>query len=320
MKEPHMSDTDQEVRSLFAVAAGNVPPGIDLLRGVRARRAAHRNRVRVTLSAAAAAVLAVVTAVTLTLVQAPSALAQLTSAVSRMTAGQGYHFRATTTRVQVQANGTPTTTRADFSGAFDPARRVGEETVTGGVQTRFTGGYVYLNPGRAAQPKLPDGKSWIRIPGLPPLWAPVTADQQLRLGAGLLSVAETSPQNLFALLRSVSTVDKEGSVSGPGWTGTRYAFSVSIAFGPAGSGLPAVTATGTVDVDQQGFLRQLDAAYTVPPTAPAQAERVTVEMTFGDFGAPVSVSAPPADDTFVPGQAPIAPGSGQHSVSVSVPG
>ena len=42
MKEPQMSDTDQEVRTLFAVAAEDVPPGIDLLRGVRARRAAHR--------------------------------------------------------------------------------------------------------------------------------------------------------------------------------------------------------------------------------------------------------------------------------------
>ncbi len=315
-----MSDTDQEVRTLFSVAAEDVPAGIDLLRGVRARRAAHRNRVRAALSATAVAVVAVVTAVTLTLVQAPSALAQLTSAVSRMTAGQSYHFGATTTRVQAQANGTPTTTRTDFSGAFDPARKAGEETVSDGAQTRFTGGYVYLNPGTAAQPKLPDGKSWIRIPGLPPLWAPVTADQQLRLGAGLLSVAETSPQNLLALLRSVSTVDKEGSVSGPGWTGTRYAFSVSIAFGPAGSGLPAVTATGTVDVDQQGRVRQLDAAYTLPPIASAPTERVTVEMTFGDFGAPVSVTAPPADDTFVPGQTPLALSPAQQSASVSAPG
>ena len=109
-------------------------------------------------------------------------------------------------------------------------------------------------------------------------------------------------------------------MSGPGWTGTRYAFSVSIAFGPAGSGLPAVTATGTVDVDQQGRVRQLDAAYTLPPIASAPTERVTVEMTFGDFGAPVSVTAPPADDTFVPGQTPLALSPAQQSASVSAPG
>jgi hypothetical protein len=316
-----MSETEQEVRTLFAAAADDIPPGIDLLRGVKARRTAHIVRVRAALSAAAVAVVAVVTLVTLTVVQAPSALAQLTSAVSRMTAGQSYHFSATTTHVAVQGNGTATTVRTDFSGAFDPARGAGEETTSAGAQTRFTGGYVYVNPGSAAgQDKLPGGKSWIRIPGLPPLWAPVTAGQQLRLGAGLLSVAETSPQNLFALLKSVSTVDKEGSVSGSGWTGTRYAFSVSIAFGPAGSGLPTGTATGTIDVDQQGRVRQLDADVAQPAIASAPAVRATVEMTFGDFGALVSVSAPPAGDTFTPGGAPTAPGPVQHSVHVSVTG
>ena len=97
MKEPQMSDTEQEVRTLFASAAEDIPPGIDLLRGVKAQRAAHVVRVRAALSAAAVAVVAVVTLVTLTVVQAPSALAQLTSAVSRMTAGKSYHFSATTT-------------------------------------------------------------------------------------------------------------------------------------------------------------------------------------------------------------------------------
>ena len=77
-------------------------------------------------------------------------------------------------------------------------------------------------------------------------------------------MAETSPQNLFTLLKSVSTVDKKGSVSGPGWTGTRYAFSVRIAFGPAGSGLATGTATGTIDVDQQGRARHLDATVASP--------------------------------------------------------
>jgi hypothetical protein len=43
-------------------------------------------------------------------------------------------------------------------------------------------------------------------------------------------------------------------------------------------------------------------------------------MTFGDFGTPVSVTAPPAADTFVPGQTPLAPGPAQQSASVSAPG
>ena len=33
-----MPDTEQQVRALFAAAAADVPPGIDLLSGVQARR------------------------------------------------------------------------------------------------------------------------------------------------------------------------------------------------------------------------------------------------------------------------------------------
>ncbi len=308
-----MPDTEQQVRALFAAAAADVPPGIDLLRGVQARLVAHRFRLRAALSAAAAAVVAAAVLITLTLAQAPSALAQLTSAVSR-TAGQSYHFSATTTSVTLPGTGTPMTVRTDLSGAFDPARRIGEETTSAGEQTRFIGSYVYLN----GHLVLPSGKSWLRAPS-PTLWVPVTADRQLRLTAGLLSVAETGPQNLLALLKSASQVNRQGSVSGPGWTGTRYAFSVTVAIGPTGSGQPTVRATGTIDVDQLGRVRHLDAAYTLPAIASAPPERATVVMTFSDFGAPVSVSAPPALDVLAPGSTPAVPGPAP-SVSGSVPG
>jgi hypothetical protein len=98
---------------------------------------------------------------------------------------------------------------------------------------------------------------------------PVTANRQLRLTAGLLSVAETGPQNLLAL-ESASQVNRQGSVSGPGWTGTRYAFSVTVAIGSAGSGQPTVRATVAIDVDQLGRVRRLAAAYTLPAIAPAR--------------------------------------------------
>jgi hypothetical protein len=302
MKEPDVADTEQQVRALFAAAAADVPPGIDLLRGVRARRVAYRLRLRVALSAAAAAVVAAGVVITLTLTPSPSALAQLTSAVSR-TAGQSYHFSATTTSVTLPRAGTPMTARTNLSGAFDPARRIGEETTSTGEQARFIGSYVYLN----GHLTLPAGESWLRAPS-PTLWVPVTASRQPRLSAGLLSVAETGPQNLLALLASASQVTRQGGVSGAGWTGTRYAFSVTVAIGPAGSGQPAVRAAGIIDVDQLGRVRRLDAAYTLPATAPARLERVTVEMTFSDFGAPVSVSAPPARDVLAPASAPAVPG------------
>lgn len=297
-----MPETEYQVRALLAAATADIPPGIALLSGVQARRSAHRIRSRITLSAAAAVAAAAAVLITLTLVQAPpSALAQLTSAVSS-TAGQSYYFSATATQVTLPSSGAAVTSRTQFSGAFDPTRRVGEQTTRTGGQTRFIGSYAYLNVAAAGDPPgVPAGKSWVRLPSLP-LWAPATASGQLRLTAGLLSVVETNPQDLFALLESVSQVNRQGSVSGPGWTGTRYAFSVTLALA-AGRRVLTGHATGSVDVDQQGRVRQLDAAYTVPAKASAPLRRGTVEMTFSDFGAPVSVSAPPPREVLIPGNA-----------------
>jgi len=54
--------------------------------------------------------------------------------------------------------------------------------------------------------------------------------------------------------------------------------------------------------------RRLDAACTVPAQASAPPERVTVEMTFSDFGTPVSVSRPPASEVFIPANVSGQPG------------
>jgi len=40
--------------------------------------------------------------------------------------------------------------------------------------------------------------------------------------------------------------------------------------------------------------------YTLHATPSAQPERVTIEMSFSDFGAPVRVAVPPARDVFMP--------------------
>lgn len=56
-----------------------------------------------------------------------------------------------------------------------------------------------------------------------------------------------------------------------------------------------VSVRGTVDVDQQGRVRRYDALET------SFAQTVQkVEITFGDFGPPVSVSTPPASETYTP--------------------
>lgn len=216
------------------------------------------------LAAAAAGVVAAAAAVTLSIAAAPSALAQLTSAASR-TAGLSYRISATLTGSLV--TGEPAPAQAGrVSGAFDPAQRTGVETAGDG-QVRFVGRYVYeYVPGRPVSgPGVPAGKSWVRLPS-PRLWEPVTAGQGLMVDAGISSVAEASPQNLLAIIESASAVDRQGSAWGDGWTGTSYAFTGKVTFD--GNSPLAVTATGTVGVDQQGRVRQFDVAYTQPAQGP----------------------------------------------------
>jgi len=55
-----------------------------------------------------------------------------------------------------------------------------------------------------------------------------------------------------------------------------------------------VSLCGTVDVDQQGRVRELDGRDSFGGTVSQ------VEITFGDFGLPVSVGPPPASQTWVP--------------------
>lgn len=59
-----------------------------------------------------------------------------------------------------------------------------------------------------------------------------------------------TPAELSGVLRSAGTVRDEGSASGPGWTGTGYAFTAR--FFDARESV-----SGTVYVDQQGQVRRL---------------------------------------------------------------
>ena len=85
-----------------------------------------------------------------------------------------------------------------------------------------------------------------------------------------------------------------------GWTGTSYAFTARLTFGQDGTTEPAVTATGTIGVDQQGRVRRLTLAYVQPAQASLPPVRVTGEETFSDFGTHVSVLPPPASEVYIP--------------------
>jgi hypothetical protein len=88
-----MNDTEEAARRLFAAATEDVPPGIDLLRGVRARSRKRVVRVRSLVAVGAAGIVAAVASVTLSAVQAPSAFAQVMRAAAR-TGAASYQVRS----------------------------------------------------------------------------------------------------------------------------------------------------------------------------------------------------------------------------------
>ncbi len=139
---------------------------------------------------------------------------------------------------------------------------------------------------------VPAGKSWLRLPVPRQRGADMTVVELAQLGAVFPGLEQVSPQDLLALLESATQVREAGPASGPGWMGTAYTFAATMRF--PGAVHMVLSTSGTVDVHQQGRVRQLDATEAVGSTVRK------VQMTFGDFGLPVSVSAPPASETFAP--------------------
>jgi hypothetical protein len=282
-----MNDTEDAGRRLFTVATQDIPPGIDLGRDVRVRSRRRMVRTRVVLSAGLAAMIAAATVITLSAVRAPSALAQVTQAATRM-AGQSY--RVTSTRTLVRAPGAPTADKRPVTiiGKFDPARSLGEETVDGGTQIRYVGSYIYIpvfGAFRRTHPK------WVKLHVPPRSSTALTGSDVASLG-GITGVQPFNPQDLLALLTPADHVREVGPASGPGWHGSAYTFTVTVRTPVQPHQL--LSLSGTVDVDQQGRVRRLDAVESVEDTV------TKVQMTFGDFGIGVSVSAPPAGETVSP--------------------
>ena len=289
-----MNDTEEAVRRLFTVATEDMPPEIDLLRGVRARSRRRRTRTRAALSAGAAGIVAAATGITLSAVPAPSALAQVTQAAARM-AEQSYRVTSVS---RIVASVGPGARELTIRGEFDRAARLGEETASDGSQVRYVGHHMYVPITKAMrdarreahEAPFPAGKTWLRLPA--PEGIDWPALELIVIGGSTNGLGQVDPQNLLALLRNSSQVSEQGPVSGPGWTGTAYTFTASLTTrGPLHITL---SSTGTVAVDQQGRVRQLDATQALGQT------KRTVRVTFGDFGLAVSVSPPPADQTVVP--------------------
>ncbi len=291
-----MNDTEEAARRLFAAAAEDVPPGVDLLRGVRARSRKRAVRLRAVAAAAVAGIAAAGAVVTLATLPAPSAFAQVTHAAAR-TAAASYQVRSAEKIVRI--GGLRSAPWATAYGEFDPGHGTGQQTDNLGAQIRYVGGFMYVfltDDLRAAyassgQP-VPAWASWEQLPGSPPPGAGLSPAGLAMLGVFPGFLGQVGPQDLLALLQSATSVRAAGPASGPGWTGSAYTFTIATTLnGPLHT---VVRLNGTVDVDQQGRVRQLDATELFAGTVSK------VEITFGGFGIPVSVSPPPASQTWVP--------------------
>jgi hypothetical protein len=297
-----VNDNDETVRRLLGVAMEDVPPGIDLLRGVRTRNRGRAVRIRAMAASGLTVIAAAATATALLVSQAPSALAQVAQAASR-TAAQSYQVTSTSQALGAFArHSAPVLTS---KGEFDPARGTGEEWDADGMRVLYAGGYMYLPLRNVQFPdqrgRIPAGKIWLRSPE-PRTAAGMVPGRILGLmGPFGADMSVFNPQDLLTGLESVSRVREIGPAAGLGWTGRAYAFTT----GPHRLGQQITLLTsGTVDVDQQGRVRRLEATETIEVSAPAGTAikhewQRKIETTFGDFGVAVPVSAPPASETMV---------------------
>ncbi len=285
-----MNETEAEARHLLGAATEDMPPGIDLLAGfgaARRREKARRTRRRAGVSAGLLAAAASATAVVLTAGSSSPAFASastVTTALTR-TLAQSYHVSERTSYTYKGGGW-----HDHCTGQIDPVRKLDASTCSSQPPGWLeVGGYSYLYQ---ITIKGHPGKHWIRLRG------PFRPDPSLDTGGA--ADGNVTPQKLLSDLKRLSKVSVVGPVSGPGWTGTRYAF----AYGSS----KQVRYSGTVDVDQQGRARSLTLTawsngFSIPAAGPKgkasyfTAFASTQTLTFSDFGAQVIVTAPPPDQT-----------------------
>ena len=150
------------------------------------------------------------------------------------------------------------------------------------AQVRFIGAYLYT----WASPGSGFGKPWDQSPAS----AAATGETPPGDLYGFVSDRPVSPTALTVVLRAPDAAARDtGPVSGPGWAGTRYTFTAPLYGGRE-------TVSGTAYVDQQGRVRRLTTITTEHGARATEETLLTTDrdITLGDFGAPVPVTAPPA--------------------------
>jgi hypothetical protein len=180
------------------------------------------------------------------------------------------------------------------------------------IEVRKVGQILYERLPSAADSGLPGGKPWVSL-NLSTLLKHATGTSLSQLAAG----QQDDPASILAYLKQASAngLHRLGTASIRGVPATQYSATIDLNKVAAAEGgklgaviRSEVKALGTstyplsVWVDHQGLVRQVSYHLSASPTAslPGSASgsslHVTVAATiqFYDFGAPVSVTAPPA--------------------------
>jgi hypothetical protein len=228
--------------------------------------------------AGALAAVAVATS-TVTAPQPASAQQRIAAAVTR-TAEDGYRIRATMNNTKGGRNETSVT-----QGVYDPVGQAVRMVVVtpdkGHVTIHHLDGRVYVQlPAQVTgrQPGVPQRARWFLRASRDPNDAGISdlADFGRRV---LLS-----PQEAPELAQSATDVREAGPVSGQGWTGTRFAFTLTDR---------QWRVTGSVDVDADGRVRRLEFVSTSTDTAHGVAGTLHWVLSFWDFGIRERVTLPP---------------------------
>jgi hypothetical protein len=274
-----------DIRALLVAASEDEPPTTDLLRKVRHRARRRRALVPSLAALSAVGVLAVAAVATSTVTAPPPASAQerVAAAVTR-TAQDGYRIRAATSGTKGDRDQTTVS-----QGVYDPAgravRMVEVMPDTGHVIIFHVDGRVYVHlPAEAGrQPGVPERARWfLRTTG-----GPDGADTSDLSDFGRRALL--SPQQALEVPQSATDVREVGPVSGDGWTGTRFAFTLTDR---------QWRVTGRVDIDGDGRVRRLEFSSTSTDTAHGVAGTIHWVLTFWDFGIRERVTLPPDSQVY----------------------
>jgi hypothetical protein len=148
---------------------------------------------------------------------------------------------------------------------------------------------------------LPGGKSWVRLDVQKAGKAAGVDVNQLLGGAG------QNPSDWLALLQSQGDFSEVGTETLNGVETTHYHGTVDLrkaaSSGPAGDALQRLLDQGApsdypieVWVDDQGYIRQYESSYDETLGGDPMSMKTKVELS--DYGTPVDVSAPAADEVF----------------------